>query len=45
MGAFIVLPDDHNAENMKIPYKEYVLFLQQWEIPQPGFGKLLINMN
>lgn len=36
MGAFIVLPRD----NTHILYKDYVLVLQQWEIPQPKLGKV-----
>lgn len=40
IGAFIVLPRDNTAESNHMLYKDYVLLLQQWEIPQPKLGKV-----
>lgn len=40
MGAFIVLPSEDNSPCRRIPYKDYVLVVQQWEIPQPELGKV-----
>ena len=39
IGAFIVLPAENNRDK-EIPYVDYVLLLQQWEIPQPSLGKV-----
>ena len=36
IGAFIVLPID----NTHILYRDYVLLLQPWEIPQPNLGEV-----
>jgi len=38
IGSFIVLPRD--AGPSQIPDKDYVLLLQQWQIPQPELGKV-----
>lgn len=40
MGAFIVLPRDNTKERNTILYRDYILLLQQWEIPQPKLGKV-----
>lgn len=40
IGAFIVLPSDDNAMNKEIPHKDYILLLQQWEIPQRSLEKV-----
>lgn len=40
MGAFIVLPEDEYIMHRDIPYKDYILVLQEWEIPQPSLGKV-----
>ncbi|NRT35524.1 multicopper oxidase domain-containing protein [Clostridium beijerinckii] len=40
IGAFIVLPASENDPNFSLPYGDYVLVLQQWEIPQPALGKV-----
>jgi manganese oxidase len=39
MGAFIVLPKD-NGKPDQVPDRDYILTLQQWEIPQPKLGKV-----
>lgn len=40
VGAFIVLPEEGNIMNTQIPCMDYILLLQQWEIPQPELGKV-----
>lgn len=40
MGAFLVLPKEESVASKDIPYEDYVLVLQQWEIPQPQLGKV-----
>lgn len=40
IGAFIVLPREECITNQKIPYRDYVMLLQQWQIPQPELGKV-----
>ncbi|WP_191769405.1 multicopper oxidase domain-containing protein [Clostridium cibarium] len=40
IGAFVVLPEENNRMNMEIPYRDYILLLQQWEIQQPKLGKV-----
>ena len=40
IGAFIVLPNNKDKENHSILYRDYVLLLQQWEIPQPKLGQV-----
>jgi FtsP/CotA-like multicopper oxidase with cupredoxin domain len=40
VGAFIVLPNQEGMANNRIPNRDYILLLQQWEIPQPEFGKV-----
>jgi len=40
IGAFIVLPKDECITPYMIPHRDYVLLIQQWEIPQPELGKV-----
>jgi FtsP/CotA-like multicopper oxidase with cupredoxin domain len=40
IGAFIVLPADDEVKDSDIPYKDYILVLQQWQINQPKLGKV-----
>lgn len=40
IGAFIVLPKDETTISAHILYRDYVLLLQQWEIPQLEMGKV-----
>lgn len=40
MGAFIVLPADDEIDTNDIPFKDYVLVLQQWQVNQPELGKV-----
>jgi FtsP/CotA-like multicopper oxidase with cupredoxin domain len=40
MGGFIVLPKEEEQSHLMIPQHDYVLLLQQWEIPQPELGKV-----
>lgn len=40
MGAFLVLPKEESIASMDIPYQDYILVLQQWEIPQLQLGKV-----
>lgn len=40
MGAFIVLSAEGNALHTNIPFMDYILVLQQWEVPQPRLGKV-----
>ncbi|WP_442596521.1 multicopper oxidase family protein [Neobacillus sp. D3-1R] len=39
-GPFVVLPKEDSPENQFMPYRDYVLFLQQWEIPQDKLGEI-----
>lgn len=41
IGPFIVLPNKKDLTPSKIPTHDYVLLLQQWEIPQPKLGEVL----
>jgi len=38
MGAFIILPNDQEID--RVPDRDYILVLQEWEIPQPEMGKV-----
>lgn len=40
MGAFVVLPDEVGMMNNEMPFRDYILVLQQWQIPQPELGKV-----
>jgi FtsP/CotA-like multicopper oxidase with cupredoxin domain len=40
IGAFIVLPNEEEQSHLIIPKHDYVLLIQQWEIPQPELGKV-----
>ncbi|WHH59987.1 multicopper oxidase domain-containing protein [Petroclostridium sp. X23] len=40
IGPFIVLPDSQHTNPYTVPYLDYILLLQQWEIPQPELGKV-----
>lgn len=40
IGAFIVLPNKEEQSHLIIPEHDYVLLIQQWEIPQPELGKV-----
>ena len=40
VGAFIVLPRDEDISTEVIPHHDYVMLIQQWEIPQPELGKV-----
>lgn len=40
IGAFIVLPKNDYILPCLIPHHDYVLLIQQWEIPQPEVGKV-----
>lgn len=40
IGVFVVLPTEEKMMNMDIPYADYILLLQQWEIPQSSLGKV-----
>lgn len=40
IGAFVVLPAEDSIMNREIPYRDYILLLQQWEVPQPTLGKV-----
>lgn len=40
IGAFIVLPRDSDIDASKLPYSDYIMLLQQWEIPQPSLGEV-----
>ncbi|MCY9657128.1 multicopper oxidase domain-containing protein [Paenibacillus chondroitinus] len=40
MGPFIVIPKQEQIPEWYIPYYDYVMVLQQWEIPQPELGKV-----
>ncbi|WZL72217.1 multicopper oxidase domain-containing protein [Clostridiaceae bacterium 35-E11] len=41
IGAFIVLPKNENIIPYMIPHHDYVLLVQQWEIPHPEIGKVI----
>ncbi|WP_434798109.1 multicopper oxidase family protein [Terrisporobacter vanillatitrophus] len=40
IGAFVILPTEEKMMDMEIPYADYILLLQQWEIPQLSLGKV-----
>jgi len=40
IGAFVVLPSKEAGATGIIPYRDYILVLQQWELPQPDIGKV-----
>lgn len=40
IGAFIVLPRDSDIDPSKLPYADYILLLQQWQLPQPKLGEI-----
>lgn len=40
IGAFVVLPKDEYIAPDMIPHHDYILLIQQWEIPQPEVGKV-----
>lgn len=40
IGPFVVLPRETEVLPCCIPDKDYVLMLQQWQIPQPELGKV-----
>lgn len=40
IGSFVVLPNENSPNPFSIPDHDYVLLLQQWEIPQPEMGKV-----
>jgi len=40
IGAFIVLPKTEYSSSHTIPDRDYILLIQQWEIPQPELGKV-----
>jgi FtsP/CotA-like multicopper oxidase with cupredoxin domain len=40
MGAFIVLPKDQDIKDGMIPDQDYILLMQQWDIPQPQMGDI-----
>jgi manganese oxidase len=40
LGPFIVLPNDCYVDKAHIPYRDYILVLQQWEIPQEKMGQV-----
>lgn len=40
MGAFIVIPRDEKISELILPHHDFVLLLQQWEIPQPQLGEI-----
>ncbi len=40
MGPFVVLPEDGPAGWQSVHDRDYVFVLQEWEIPQPGLGKV-----
>lgn len=41
IGPFVVIPKNEYINPYMIPDHDYVMLLQQWEIPQPELGKVL----
>lgn len=42
LGPLVILPSDETIINKRyqVPYRDYVLVLQQWQIPQPTVGEV-----
>lgn len=40
LGPFIVLPNENRLTGGEIPFRDYVLVLQQWDIPQEELGEI-----
>lgn len=40
LGPLVVLPKRSNVTEGTIPYRDYVLVLQQWDIPQENLGEV-----
>lgn len=40
LGAFVVIPNDQSISEPLLPHRDFIMVLQQWEVPQPELGKV-----
>ncbi|WP_409250729.1 multicopper oxidase family protein [Bacillus sp. SCS-153A] len=40
LGPLVILPRETNKLDVNMPYRDYVLVLQQWDLPQNEIGKV-----